>query len=97
MDGKNLNAIKSTSFMPVWNRAPFRQRSLADRVNLNNRNDKRTKENGVSLWRMAYTDSTRGFMDKCRVHSTIILLISLGSPYYHILTVVTKRPRLKDF
>ena len=44
---------------PVWNRAPFRQRSLADRVTLNNRNDKRTKENGASPWRMAYTDSTR--------------------------------------
>ena len=41
-------------------RAPFCQRSLADRVTLNNRNDKRTKENGVSLWRLAYTDSTRG-------------------------------------
>ena len=49
------------TFNPVWNRAPFRQRSLADRVTLNNRNDKRTKENGVSLWRMAYTDSTGAF------------------------------------
>ena len=32
---------------------------MADRVTLNHKNDQRTKENGVSLWWMAYTDSTR--------------------------------------
>ena len=32
---------------------------MADRVTLNNGNDQRTKENGVSLWLMSYTDSTR--------------------------------------
>ena len=44
---------------PVRNWAPFRQRSLMDRLTLNNRNDHRTNENGITLWWMVYTDSTR--------------------------------------
>ena len=58
--GSNVSSILSSIVNFSHNLTRSSQpRFLVDRVTVNDRNDQRTKENGVSLWQMAHTDSTR--------------------------------------